>query len=82
MPTSTVDRRGRITVPGEFRALLGLQPGSAVHVDVEGKALRIAPAGTPQRDPFLERVQKQPLRLGRKVAAEETRRLREETWGT
>ncbi|MBI4363004.1 MAG: AbrB/MazE/SpoVT family DNA-binding domain-containing protein [Euryarchaeota archaeon] len=83
MPTVTVDRRGRITLPGEFRRLFGLQPGSAVRVDAEEEGLRLTRAGEGgERDTFLEWARNHPIDIGRKVTAAEIRRLRDEMWNT
>ena len=39
----TIDRAGRLVVPKELRDRVGLAPGSAVELTVDGAAIRIEP---------------------------------------
>lgn len=53
MPLVKVDRNGRITLPKELRAILGIQEGDVLEIDIQsgniilkpGSAVDTAPAG-------------------------------------
>ena len=41
--TATVSSKGQITLPIEMRKLLGIEPGSTITFETEGKAIIIKP---------------------------------------
>lgn len=42
--TATIDRAGRVVIPAEVRKRLGLTPGTALNLVVEGFAVRLVRA--------------------------------------
>jgi len=44
LPTAVLDRKGRVTIPSELRARLGLRPGSRLEISLEGDKIVLRPA--------------------------------------
>lgn len=43
---SKVDDKGRVMIPGELRAKHGIAPGDHVHVEIDGRKMRLCKVNT------------------------------------
>lgn len=73
-----MDAQGRVVIPKEIRERARLLPGRRLSLEWREGGLVLRPARPLER--FLLRAETRPLRLGRRVALKELKRLEEEQW--